>query len=58
MNTNTNSEQHDAINWILNNRRAEVSMDKALDTLRFALGNAPASLAVIECIAAENKTSK
>jgi len=51
--TQPSSEQHDAIRWILDNRRPEVSMDKALATLRFALATAPAGLAVLEEIARE-----
>lgn len=51
--TQPSSEQHDAIRWILDNRRPEVSLDKALATLRFALATAPTSLAVIEEIARE-----
>ena len=51
--TQPSSEQHEAIRWILDNRRPEVSLDQALTTLRFALGAAPASLAVIEEIARE-----
>lgn len=51
--TQPSNEQHDAIRWILDNRRPEVSLDKALATLRFALATAPTSLAVIEEIARE-----
>ncbi len=51
--TQPSNEQHDAIRWILDNRRPEIGMDKALATLRFALATAPASLAVLEEIARE-----
>lgn len=51
--THPTREQHDAIRWILDNRRPEVSLDKALATLRFALATAPASLAVLDEVARE-----
>ncbi len=51
--TQPTREQQDAIRWIIDNRRPEISLDKALATLRFALGAAPASLAAIDAITRE-----
>lgn len=47
------SEQANAIRWLLDNRRPEVSIDQALRTLRIALSGDPQAMTLLNQIASE-----
>lgn len=48
------SEQANAIRWLLDNRRREVSIDEALRTLRVALSGDREAMKLLDQIASEN----
>ena len=49
-----NNDQANAIRWLLDNRRPEVSIDQALRTLRIALNGDREAIKLIDQIATEN----
>jgi hypothetical protein len=48
------SEQANAIRWLLDNRRSAVSLDQALRTLRIALAGDRKAMTLLDQIASEN----
>lgn len=48
------SDQANAIRWLLDNRRPEVSIDRALCTMRIALAGDRAAMKLLDQIATEN----
>jgi len=48
------NDQANAIRWLLDNRRSEVSIDQALRTLRIALSGDHQAMALLDQIASEN----
>jgi hypothetical protein len=48
------SDQANAIHWLLDSRRPEISLAQAIRTLRFALCSDPSALRILETLAAEH----